>query len=263
MTLITDDYFLDLNRSKKKEAITSMKLKSKNLRSFGPEKFSASAIIKGYASYIAFKRDYALDLKYAWEAYKEAIHHSKNWISEYEKEDEYSAIIYRTKYLGSVKKTELTEANGPVKFIIIQRVRVSVKEITNIIPCASEEYETWAKKENESDLAPPPVRNLISPSPSCGSIPGSVFKIIKGYGANWEDTFGDITDHLESIKICNHMWDYARRMEISLKYSCDEFELLRGHENFIEAGVKITMPDFYKGLLTAENLSFETFSSQN
>ena len=59
------------------------------------------------------------------------------------------------------------------------------------------------------------------------------------------------------------MWDYARRLEISLKYSCDEFELLSGHENFIQAGVKMTMPDFYKGLLSAENLTFETFSSKN
>ncbi len=240
-----------------------MKLKSKNLRSFGPEKFTASAIIKGYASYTAFKRDYALDLKYAWEAYKEAIHHSKNWISEYKKEDEYSAIVYRTKYLGSVKKTELAEAGGLVKFIIIQRVRVSLKEITNIIPCSSEEYKTWTSKENKSDLAPLPVRNLISPSPSCGNLPGSVYKIITGYGANWEDTFCDITDHLESVKICNHMWDYARRLEISLKYSCDEFELLSGHENYIQAGVKMTMPDFYKGLLSAENLSFVTLSSKN
>ncbi|MBK7255409.1 MAG: hypothetical protein IPI04_16230, partial [Ignavibacteria bacterium] len=113
-----------------------MKLKSKNLRSFGPEKFTASAIIKGYASYTAFKRDYALDLKYAWEAYKEAIHHSKNWISEYKKEDEYSAIVYRTKYLGSVKKPEFAEAGGNIKFIITQRVRVSLKEITNIISCS-------------------------------------------------------------------------------------------------------------------------------
>ena len=78
-----------------------MKLKSKNLRSFGPEKFTASAIIKGYASYTAFKRDYALDLKYAWEAYKEAIHHSKNWISEYKKEDEYSAVIYRPRDIAA------------------------------------------------------------------------------------------------------------------------------------------------------------------
>ncbi|MBK7253424.1 MAG: hypothetical protein IPI04_05775 [Ignavibacteria bacterium] len=78
-------------------------------------KFTASAIIKGYASYTAFKRDFALDLKYAWEAYKEAIHQSKNWISEYKKEDEYSAVIYKTRYLGSVKKTELTERQRTCK----------------------------------------------------------------------------------------------------------------------------------------------------
>ncbi|MBK7255393.1 MAG: hypothetical protein IPI04_16150 [Ignavibacteria bacterium] len=93
-----------------------------------------------------------MDLKYAWEAYKEAIHHSKNWISEYKKEDEYSAIVYRTKYLGSVKKTELAEAGGNIKFIITQRVRVSLKEITNII-LAVLKSTTWTIKENKSDLS--------------------------------------------------------------------------------------------------------------
>ncbi|MBS1551643.1 MAG: hypothetical protein JST15_06210 [Bacteroidetes bacterium] len=240
-----------------------MKMKSKNSTSFSQGKFTSTAIVKGTASYSAFKREYASDLKAAWEAYKEAIHNSKNWVSEFEKAGEYSAIVYKTRYAGLSVKTEISENNKQAKFTVIQKIRVSVKEVTNIIPCIYEEYEEWEKKEKKSELAPPPIRNLITPSPSCGNIPGSAYKIIKGYGANWEDTFGDITDQLESIKICNHMWDYARRMEISLKYSCDEFEMLRGHENFIEAGVKMTMPDFYKELLKTENLSLETFDNRN
>ena len=67
-----------------------------------------------------------------------------------------------------------------------------------------------------------------------------------GHGANFTEAFDDLLVQLKLIKEYNNVAEGVCYTSVSLINSCDEFELLHGTENHIEAGVKITMPFVYE-----------------
>jgi hypothetical protein len=215
-----------------------------------------STIVVGSASYYAHERNNESELQCAWDAYKDALVHARKWISEYERSFENSAIVYKTEYIGPAERTHVAGKAGINAFIVRQSVRVSIREVTNIISCTSEVYEDWENKEKECEehgfvaTPRPPGDPRLS---SCGQIPHSVYTIIMGHGANCKESFEDLLQQLDLIKLCNNMLEGVCSDSVSLVSSCDEFELLHGTENHIEAGVKITMPfvfEFEKPHLT-------------
>ncbi len=213
-----------------------------------PEK-KYSTIVVGSASYYAHERNNESELQCAWDAYKDALLRANDWVSEYVRDFENSAKVYKTEYIGPAERAHVAGKAGINEFIVKQSVRVSVREVTNIISCTSEVYEDWENKERDCEengfkITPRPPGDVSRTS--CGQIPHSVYAIIMGHGANFDETFHDLLEQLKLIKEQNDMTDGVCFDMVSLASSCDEFELLHGTENHIEAGVKITMPFVYE-----------------
>jgi hypothetical protein len=214
----------------------------------GKKKYST--IVVGSASYYAHERNNESELLCAWDAYNDALVHAGKWISEYERIFEHSAKVYKTEYLGPAERTHIAGKAGINEFIVKQSVRVSVREVTNVVSCTAEVYEDWENKERESEkqgFESSPIQNSSSVTrPFFGQVPLSVYTIIMGHGANFTEAFDDLLVQLKLIKEYNNVAEGVCYTSVSLINSCDEFELLHGTENHIEAGVKITMPFVYE-----------------
>jgi hypothetical protein len=203
-----------------------------------------STIVIGSASYFSHERVYEKDVQATFDAYKDALEQAMKWIYEFKGEQKYSAKVYMTEYLKPAKASHFPHKAGITEFIFKQRVRVFLREVTSIEECTPEMYAEWEKKEAESGLATNEAE--IAGSGSCGHIPWTVYKIIKADGANWEDTFENVLKRLNALKNFNTMYDAAAESLVSLSNSCDEFVMLRGNENHIEAGVRMTIPFVYE-----------------
>ncbi len=215
-----------------------------------------SAIVLGSASYYAHERNNESELQCAWDAYKDALFQAKKWMSDFQRDFENSALVYKTEYIAPAERTHISGKAGIIEFIVKQSIKISVREVTNVISCTSEVYREWEDKERESEeqgMLTTPSREGGSQGNSCGLIPHSVYAIIMGHGSNCRESFEDLLHQLKLIKECNKMSEGVCSEYVSLTNSCDEFDLLHGTENHIEAGVKITMPfvfEFEKPHLT-------------
>lgn len=209
-----------------------------------------SAILEGTASYYSHERDKIRDIQYTREAYVNALVAAQKWISDYTCDIEDSAKVYKTEIAGPATASHISLKAGTTEFRFTQRIKVTMDEVTDIVTCLPEEYKEWKNKEKESNLNKPhsdtgALVQIPAACDPCGTIPHTVYKIIKGYGADLDYTFKDVLNKAEAVKNCNEMYDPVAGIFISLRLSCDEFKLLNGNEHCIEAGIKMTIPDFY------------------
>lgn len=213
----------------------------------------SSTIVAGSATYKAPERNNESDLKCAWDAYADAISRAKQWISDYERSFENSAVVYKTSYLGPAKITHAAAKPGNNAFTVIQSIRVTVREVKDEdFSCDSKVLEYWESRQKESEelgFNPvPPLPGSLNPIPGqCGNIPNSVYTIIRGTeGTSWKEDFEHLLQQLELIKGNNSIWDDVQKCNKGLINSCDEFEMLNVNKLCIRAGMKITMPFVYE-----------------
>lgn len=206
-----------------------------------------SAIVEGTASYCAHERVYANDVKATFDAYVNALANAKKWIAEFQGDLKHSARLYMTQYVKPALATHVQHKAGITEFIFKQKIRVFVREVDSVEECTHEHYSLWRFRDLRSKVVEPESAGITAYT--VGQIPVTVYKIISADGINWKDTFERLLERLDEIKNANTVHDPAASTEgelISLKYSCDTFDLLKGNENHIEAGVTMAVPYMYE-----------------
>ena len=206
-----------------------------------------STIAEGTASYCSHERIYTSDVRATFEAYANALKAARKWLAEFRGEHTHSARVYMTMYLKPAMAAHVALKAGVNEFKFKQRIRVFVREVDSVDECSPDHLSLWKLREKRSK-----VRETGSSDESkniLGQIPLTVYKIVSADGINWRDTFESLLKKLDEIKKVNYVHDPAASPEgevVSLLNSCDSFDLLRGNENHIEAGVIMTVPYMYE-----------------
>lgn len=217
-----------------------MDITSEEIKNLSPEK-SVSAVLTGRVSYFSHVREYEKDVQSTFDAYSDAVEKAKNWISELKNEIKDSVKVYAMEYQKPATATHKPLKAGVNEFIFYQRIRVFVKEVSEIVECSPVYYSEWKNKDRNSYL-----NDIYKKSGSLMPIPGTVYKIVIGEGSNPGNTFDNVVSQLGELKKTYTMFDPVLNKEISLVNSCDEIVLLRGNKNHIEAGASMTIPFVYE-----------------
>jgi len=217
-----------------------MDIKSPEIKNLNPER-SVSAIITGKSSYFSHIREYEKDLQSTFDAYLDALDKAMNWIYEFKSELKDYIKVYTTEYQRPAKAKHIPLKAGINEFVFSQRIRVFVKEVTEIKECSQECYNDWKLKDKNSYL------NSLKTIPAAHMrVPGTVYKIVMGEGTSLKTTFENFISQLNELKKTCTMYDPVLKRDISLMNSCDEIVLLKGNSNQIAAGVSMTLPYIFE-----------------
>lgn len=207
---------------------------------------ATSTIIIGRSFYCSHERDYEKDVKATYDAYVDALEQARKWVENFKGDLKQSAKVYGMQYIKPATATHVPLKAGVNEYIFRQKLRVFVKEVEKIDNLSPEDIAVWKVRDKKSRVADPETSSVSLNN--VGEMPLTVYKIVEADGANWKDTFENLTAKLRAIKNINTFIDPAAEdgQIKSLADSCDHFDLLRGNENHIEAGVIITVPYVYE-----------------